>query len=908
LLGKYLTKLSIQQRIFIASILPAIILGIMMSTYYIANWINENNEALQIKGARYSTDLSKLSEFSIFSENIQFLNMLSKSLFNDPDVYSVRILDKDKNPLVSNVSPRYKSVSYKNSDELIFMVIVGGSQLTTIFSDDFENQIAINDTPHADYLGWTEVKMTKLDILKKQGQLIGKLFLIIAIVIFSTLILSYVVSKMITKPIVNMKRSIDNLADGITIDNKNNYPENELGDLEKAFHDMAVTVNLSKYELQKRIDIATARSQETIIKLKNKNRELNIIKEEVTNANNAKTLFLAKMSHEIRTPLQSIIGYFNLINELTVSAKQKEYLSVIDSASQHLLLLIDNLLEISNIENNPHVMPLIDFNLRNSIEDVIQILGPLANNKNIEMIMLVESEIEINVLSVEYYLKQILINLIGNAIKFTKPEGEVVIRLILKENNPDSVRTLISIADTGIGIDPKKIQEIQQPFYQASNDHTVSFGGIGLGLSIVNKLLESLRGTLTIQSSPGIGSIFTVDLVLNKQSNTAMIVTDDCFNGLKVLCYDHNTLSLKALKNQLLYASEKVFAVRNVSTIYNTISKHEENNAFNLIIFSIDKKLQRSKLFVRLLEKILLNTNCQILIASSCQDSIESDIITRFPGRIITISKPVTHNYLRNTIKSHMSELLIRDSISNPTEPNKCSSSDRSVDSNNAAFRVLLAEDNDFNRHYIGTLLRERGFIVSEASTGPAALDAALKYTFDLILMDIHLPISDGIAVTNQIRSQSGPVSMTPIIALTADVYIQEKPEFKQSTFNAIVTKPIIEAKLWAVCNDLLHIGNMGPGSNLDPIKRNLLPKLIKELPAHEKRIKKSFNAADYTQLSLDLHQLKGICDYLHLDILTTSTSNAERYIRETKVLSDNTIESLVKKVLKDINEIARTY
>ena len=909
-----LKRTGIRSLVFVAAILPVILMSILLGNYYIMNWKDDAYRRIHENGARYSVDLSKLSEFALFTSNIEFLDILSRSLFSDPDVYSVRIMDKDKKDIIYHVSPHYAGSQKKNiltdiNSDMVFISLVHPGQLTTIEDNEFYETNNPDHLKQSDDLGWIEVTMTDTHQLVLKDKIVIKTLLIILAVLGATFTLAFSISSKITRPILGMKENVAKLASGdILPQHKPTYPD-ELGELENAFHEMAVAVQNSKFELQKRVDIATARNQETIAHLEKTNAELLKARELLFQANAAKSEFMAKMSHEMRTPLHSITGYINLIKKTDNIAKQSEYLRVIEGASHHLLLLINDILDISSIDSKGMELSHENFNLRECIEDVILLLAPGAHEKGIDFIFLSDSDVPVHVIGDQYCLKQILINLLGNAIKFTDT-GEVVLHVSLDNNNIDTSEISMSITDTGIGIDANQVDLIQTPFYQVDNSRKRGYEGTGLGLAIVKKLLDMMGSKLIINSTPNKGSTFCFTITLARQQIQSELVDDytNCFRNVKILCFESHPLILRSLRNQVLNWTTQVYTATTIEKICELLEAAEQaGEPFDLLIMGIKRCLINLSEYSRQLRHQVEKRSIAVLFMISDTTRNTCDNFTWIKN-CACISKPAGQDFLRDTISSLLKGTTV-DHTPVTTEEQQHKLTATTSNDSRMKIRVLLAEDNNFNRLYVANLLRDKDFIVKEAANGVEALELTENESFDLIFMDIHLPEIDGITVTKRIKADAPLNRTTPILALTADVYIRNTPEYRKAGFAELIVKPIDEAEFWQQVGK--HVNRpdktsptLAPLENLDRIKQALLPQLIKELPEHALRIQAAFDDRSQEKLADQLHELKGVAGYFKLVALKDTVADAEAYVRDNTSCDWNELAPSIKKVQEHINLI----
>jgi len=911
-----LKKTGIRNRIIIAAILPVLMMSILLGNYYIQNWDEDASKRINENGSRYSVDLSKLSEFALFTNNKVFLDVVSRSLFSDPDVYSVRIMDKDKKDIISRIAPNYLNQPHDHvgkiaSDDMVFIAMVYPGQLTTIEGDEFYEAKSNISTDQTDLLGWIEITMTDAHQLELKNKMVGKMVLIILTVLAASFTLAFSISSRITRPIFNMKELVTRVAsDGIgPYYHASRYPD-ELGELENTFYEMATAVHNSKYELQKRVDVATARNQETISRLEKSNAELIKARELMFQANEAKSDFMAKMSHEIRTPLHSIIGYINLIKKTHTDPNQTEYLRVVDGASHHLLMLINDILDISSIDSRGVELEHDNFNLRECLEDVVLLLAPGAHKKGIEFIFLFDSDVPVYVIGDQYCLKQVLINLLGNAIKFTD-EGEVVLHVFSNRSDIDSTVVSMSITDTGIGINPDQVDLIQTPFYQVDSTRNRDYEGTGLGLAIVKKLLSVMSGELSINSSLGKGSTFHFSITFDKQANHSEM-DDEYANSLwnfKILCFEPHSLAMRALRNQILKWTTQVFTASTIERVGELLDAAEQGGSpFDLLILAANQQIMLTPKIRSELQSFIENRQIALLVMDGEIERNNCDYLDLTPN-CVCVNKPAGHDFLHNMIvslltgvKALTNQRVIELEDNNlPVEPENESQT---------IPKILLAEDNNFNRVYVATLLRENNISVTEAVNGNNALVLAADESFDLILMDIHLPEIDGISVAKRIKTDATRNKHTPVLALTADLYISDTPDYKEAGFSGHIVKPIDEAEFWHMVGGYLNRSGEALRSGdifdkLDKVKQTLFPQLIKELPEHSQKIRQAYDEKDHYSLVEHLHQLKGVSGYFKLSTLQIIVAAAEGYVRDNHPLFDwDEVAPLLEKVHEQIRLI----
>ena len=915
LINKIRNNIGLRGRIFSAGVLPALLISALLGYYYIASWNTNANERLQINGARYSEDLAKLGEFPLFTHDVDFLSALAGSLFSDNDVYSVSIMDNKKAIIIHETSPLYVEEVPDNSldDEMIFLAAVHGGQLSIIKEDEFFN--GGDSATYPDLFGWVQVVMTEAYINESRYEMLTNTLLILSAVIVTAFLLALFLAGHITRPLIHLKDNVNKMASGDMPEKaiRKNSGSNELDALENSFHDMATAVKNSQFELQKKIDIAIASHLNTITHLEKNNVELIKARETMQLAVEEKSEFLARMSHEIRTPIHSIMGFVKLISRTSLNDKQSEYVRIVDQASEHLLQLINDVLKISSMQTNSIKLENENINIRECIEDVALLMSPAAHKKGLELVFLFDSDVPVDLIGDQYHLKQIIINLVGNAIKFTA-RGDVVISVSLLNEGIDSAKLSINVSDTGIGIAPDQICNIQNPFFQADTSKRREQEGVGLGLAIVKTLTGMMGGSLSVNSDPGKGSKFYCVLELEKQKGAASTEHHGDLQDKKILCFDAHPVALRSVRNQVLAWTGKVYTAATLDRVEELLRGAEDNDQpFDLLIAGVNKKQSDSEVFKHKLRSIKNTFSGKLLILIGDEGNHRCMSLSK-DDDCVCITKPVSHLYLYKKIESIFDQHKVMpqndrvavDDISGETHHEK-----------SLGIKILLAEDNDFNRLYVSSLMTDRGFEVIEAVTGLEALHLAKQEKFDLIIMDIHLPEMDGIEVSSKIKNDVTPNSETMIIALTADVYINENAKLNAVGISGVINKPVNEVEFNRSLNKYLAAkltdsdekepaqpSNDIPLGNLDNIKKRLLPRLVDELPDHNKRIYAAFISGDRAGLAEHLHQLKGVAGYFQLSGLSTVASQADEYVRSDEQLKLDELRPFIQRIDEKIQAI----
>lgn len=763
--------------------------------------------------------------------------------------------------------------------------------------------------------GWIEIEISRDALVAGKYRASALALALLLLLLIAQVITSHFFSDHLLAGITALGTGIRRIASGHLGSRLNDDAPGELGQTQRDFNAMSIELQRAQEELQHSVTQAADDLRETLETIEVQNIELDMARREAVQAARLKSEFLANMSHEIRTPLNGIIGFARLLLKTELTPRQREYLITVRRSSDTLLTIINDILDFSKIEAGKLALDRSPTDIRQVVDDVLALMAPLAADKHLEQVAMVYQDTPRRVITDPIRLRQVLTNLVSNAIKFTE-RGMVVVRVMLESEDEQSAVLRFAVTDTGMGLSTEQQRNLFTAFTQVDSSTSRQAGGSGLGLAISKRLVTLMDGEVGLESAAGEGSTFwftiraDIDHINHGTHQSALA-------GHRIVLYDGNDTARLALRHLLHDWGATAIEAESPEAVLACINDHPD-----IVLLGSGPQPGDSLRMTALATQLRQHSMVVLLLPGNTD---ELTLNGALPENIIP--KPVSALRLHAALAAH---LLGESSALHEQRSMRATGPER--------LRILVVDDNEANLHLLCTLIEEFGISVIGVASGPAALTAIRNDTFDLVLMDIQMPGMDGIETTRRMRDFGPAYTRLPIIAVTAHALSSEREQLLAAGLDDYLTKPIGEEQLRSVLErwagvrfavpaasptssdfsstaDTIAVDtpvNVGACLTLaggkPALARDMLGMLAVSLAEDQRDIPVLVREADTAMLLARVHKLHGATRYVGTLPLRKAAHDLEVWLKTTLTQGEpdqQTLENQVARLLQEMMQVS---
>jgi len=760
----------IKFHLFILGFAPAVISVICLVLYFAHAQIRDLENGLRERGRLIARQVATASAVGICARNEQTLQSLANAALEDKNVTKIKISDltgtlKIIAPHPTTTVPTHPSKH--GQDVLITFDIIA------LTDENWQNSNA-SQTYAKPIIGQVDLYLSSAQIYSSKVAILKNSFIIFILALLLIFLFANKIGRKISVPIFALIKILKSLTKG-NLEVRTNYKGvSELEDLHTGFNALANTLGKNQAQMERKIYLATARLQKTLRSLEEQNLQLKEARRLADTQNKVKSQFLAHVSHEIRTPMNGIMGFTELLKKSELTAEQLDKLQLIDSSAQNLLSIINDILDLSKLESGKFALNIIEFDLRSYLEDAVSLLCP--QSIDIDIILCMDPDFPKSIKGDPIRLQQVITNLLGNALKFTQ-QGRIVLRARLLDSQ--GARSLfLSVSDTGCGIAENDQNDLFSPFLQLSDFAVEHYQGTGLGLTISKNIVERMQGYIGVASRPLRGSTFWIVLPIEHgpPGHKKLI-------NLSVVLIHENRLPRYAFESQLTALGVEI---RSYDSVESFIRKSPSDDINKTPIIYYLPSASTPNMVKDSLAKLIRRGDQPILLAGTNKQSDLLNLCHQSDtGSYLVL--PCRSTFLLNTLKSSIKDGIDSATYSYPSIENHPNLSSRTF---------LVADDNEINRILLKSQLLQSQAVVLEAKNGKESLELLNSVAFDLIFLDLQMPVINGMDIMRYLKTNNNVNAETPVIAVTAHALPNQLSTVLEVGFADCLIKPLLQNKL----------------------------------------------------------------------------------------------------------------
>lgn len=904
--GNIMTKYSLRARMMILILAPTLMIGLLLSTFFVVNRYNELQSQLTDAGVNIIEPLAVSSEYGMTFHSRESVRQLVSLLHrrHSDIVRAISVFDDHNQLFVTsnyhqapdllrlpdNLPLTSRTMKQRHGNSVILR--------TPILSESYypDESPGEDAKPNGNPLGYVAIELDLQSVRLQQYKEVFISTLLLLLCLCIAMLFAYRLMRDVTGPIRNMVSTVDRIRRGQLDSRVEGYMLGELDVLKNGINSMAMSLTAYHEEMQQNIDQATSDLRETLEQMEIQNVELDMAKKRAQEAARIKSEFLANMSHELRTPLNGVIGFTRQTLKTTLNSTQRDYLHTIERSANNLLSIINDVLDFSKLEAGKLVLETIPFPLRATLDEVVVLLAQSAHEKGLELTLNIQSDVPDNAIGDPLRMQQIIVNLLGNAIKFTE-SGNIDIRVEKRALSNNRMELEVQIHDTGIGISEKQQSQLFQAFRQADASISRRHGGTGLGLVITQKLVNEMGGEISFHSRLHRGSTFWfhINLALNPNAASDPRIMD-CVEGQHLAYVEPNAAAAKAVMEMLNATPMRVS--------YSSSLDELAQDRYDVLLMGLPvAQGHRLEIDEQQLTPILQRANSVIMALPFQMQIYAEDLKAR--GVTACLIKPLSMTRLLPVLVDHHYRRDMQPQAERTLLP----------------LRVMAVDDNPANLKLIGALLEEQVADIVLCDSGEAAIGQARLQHLDIILMDIQMPEIDGIRASELIRQLPQHIN-TPIVAVTAHAMDGERQQLMKAGMNDYLAKPIDEQKLSRLLARYSPVGQrvlpsvtevpasldwamaLSQAANKPDLARDLLQMLVEFLPEVQKLVELYSAENNTSALRNIIHKLHGSASYSGVPRMKQLCLQLEQNLRQSEDIAASEPELL--ELLDEMHNVAR--
>ncbi|PSS48462.1 two-component sensor histidine kinase BarA [Enterobacter sp. FS01] len=911
-----MTNYSLRARMMILILAPTVLIGLLLSTFFVVHRYNDLQRQLEDAGASIIEPLAVSSEYGMTLQNRESIGQLISILHrrHSDIVRAISVYDQHNRLFVTSniqLDPGTLKLPAGMPFPTRLSVIRQGEKMilrTPIISESYspDESVEADAKPNNNMLGYVALE---LDLKSVRLQQYREIFISTVMMLFCigiALIFGWRLMRDVTSPIRNMVNTVDRIRRGQLDSRVEGFMLGELDMLKNGINSMAMSLAAYHEEMQHNVDQATSDLRETLEQMEIQNVELDLAKKRAQEAARIKSEFLANMSHELRTPLNGVIGFTRLTLKTELNPTQRDHLHTIERSANNLLAIINDVLDFSKLEAGKLILESIPFPLRSTLDEVVTLLAHSSHDKGLELTLNIKNDVPDNVIGDPLRLQQVITNLVGNAIKFTE-SGNIDVLVEKRAISNTKVQIEVQIRDTGIGIPERDQSRLFQAFRQADASISRRHGGTGLGLVITQKLVNEMGGDISFHSQPNRGSTFWFHINLDLNPNVLIDRPGmECLQGKRLAYVEPNAAAAQSTLD--------VLSTTPLEVVYSPAFSALPVEHYDILLMGIPVTFTGELTMQQERMAKAASMTDYLLLALPCHAQINAEEL-KHDGAAACLLKPLTATRLLPTLTEYCR-------LNHSAAPNV-------VDESKLPMTVMAVDDNPANLKLIGALLEDQVQHVELCESGLQAVERAKQMQFDLIMMDIQMPGMDGIRACELIR-QLPHQQQTPVIAVTAHAMAGQKEKLLSAGMNDYLAKPIEEEKL----HSLLLRYKPGPtaGSWIAPaeaaditvndnatldwqlalrqaagkndLAREMLQMLVAFLPEIRNKVEEQLVGENPEDLVDAIHKLHGSCGYSGVPRLKNLCHLLEQQLRSGTPESE--LEPEFLELLDEMDNVTR--